>query len=142
MSPVELIKVAQQCAGGLTATAAADTASTSVSVQRVVRSIGSRSLATPAWRCGLNATLLRDGIPHGVWFVTYEISKDFMLSSKSLSLTAAETNPSEIVAVDEAIPVVVPLVSGKQDNSCGGADTYNEITSPVLYAFQVRWQLL
>lgn len=103
MSPVELIKVAQQCAGGLTTTTTTATAgSASLSMQRVVQSVGS----TP-W-CGLNATLLRDGIPHGVWFATYELTKDVMLSSTSNETTSLK----DVIAVDESIPVAVPLVSG------------------------------
>eukprot|EP00957_Ditylum_brightwellii_P201881 15327647-Ditylum_brightwellii.AAC.1 len=30
-----------------------------------------------AWR-GLGATLLRDGLPHGVWFASYQYSKDYL----------------------------------------------------------------
>jgi len=120
MSPVELIKVAQQCAGGLTAattTAAAaattDIGSVSVVVQRIVGSSSSSS-TIPWWNCGLNATLLRDGIPHGVWFATYELTKDVMLSSlKSNSDTTTTTSLKEVAADDESLPVVVPLVSGK-----------------------------
>lgn len=60
MSPVELIKVSQQVINKSFHTATATVAS---------------SLHTPvAWK-GLGATLLRDGIPHGVWFVSYEYCK-------------------------------------------------------------------
>lgn len=64
MSPVELIKVSQQCdlkADALT------------KGKTVARSMFSSS----SWR-GLNATLLRDGIPHGVWFASYELCKDIL----------------------------------------------------------------
>eukprot|EP00934_Nitzschia_sp_Nitz4_P008685 Nitzschia sp. Nitz4//scaffold245_size28976//2505//3458//NITZ4_008069-RA/size28976-augustus-gene-0.0-mRNA-1//1//CDS//3329543872//8675//frame0 len=61
MSPVELVKVSQQ-----------------VNVSKGVRSASQevlRGWSSSSWR-GLNATLLRDGIPHGVWFASYEVSKD------------------------------------------------------------------
>ena len=56
MSPVELVKVLQQCAGQ--------------SLSQAVRAA--------TWQRGLGATLLRDGIPHGVWFVAYEECKDVL----------------------------------------------------------------
>lgn len=55
MSPVELIKVQSQVKLGR----------------------GQPIDAAP-WNKGLTATLLRDGIPHGVWFVSYELSKDYL----------------------------------------------------------------
>jgi len=30
--------------------------------------------SSSGWK-GLGATLLRDGLPHGVWFVSYEVSR-------------------------------------------------------------------
>ncbi len=61
MSPVELIKVNQQVAGK----------SLSSATSQVATGFLSRRIA---WR-GLEATLLRDGLPHGVWFVSYEVMK-------------------------------------------------------------------
>ena len=62
MSPVELMKVNQQC-----------------QLEQSARTVGTNVLrqafTTDIWR-GLNATLLRDGIPHGVWFLSYEMLKD------------------------------------------------------------------
>ena len=56
MSPVELIKVNQQ-------------------VHVIGRDLSAKMLVnTIGWK-GLNATLLRDGIPHGVWFASYEYCK-------------------------------------------------------------------
>lgn len=66
MSPVELIKVRQQVVGIKTLNA----------ISNVMRGLTS----SQAWR-GLGATLLRDGIPHGVWFASYEICKE-RLSNK------------------------------------------------------------
>jgi solute carrier family 25 carnitine/acylcarnitine transporter 20/29 len=76
MSPVELVKVSQQTVGTKLRAALP-------------------SLHHP-WR-GLGATLLRDGIPHGVWFVSYEACKDVMMAGNG---TDAESS------------VQVPLVSG------------------------------
>ena len=61
MSPIELIKVNQQVSGASLVNAA-----TLVSTNLFSRSIG--------WK-GLEATILRDGIPHGIWFASYEYSK-------------------------------------------------------------------
>jgi solute carrier family 25 carnitine/acylcarnitine transporter 20/29 len=88
MSPVELVKVAQQCAGQSLTTASRHVTTTS------------------AWR-GLGATLVRDGIPHGVWFVAYEECKDLMLASWKVS--PADDYDDTAAA---PLPVVVPLVSG------------------------------
>ena len=74
MSPVELIKVQQQVVGSLPV---------------VLKP------TTIAFR-GLTATLWRDGIPHGVWFVSYEWCK---------------TNMTEEYRGTEG-GVVVPLTSG------------------------------
>jgi len=54
MSPVELVKVQQQ-----------------VHLAR-----GPIAVKRAPWSKGLGATLLRDGIPHGIWFVSYELCKD------------------------------------------------------------------
>lgn len=80
MSPVELVKVSTQC--NLQA-------STFAAASDVIRGL----LGQRGWR-GLNATLLRDGIPHGVWFVSYEWGKEYIDSTHML---------------DKA---VIPLISG------------------------------
>ena len=72
MAPVEGVKVSQQVQGS----------SLSNALQRF-------SLSR-----GLGATLLRDGIPHGVWFASYEVCKEWMMESQSMD------------------GVTVPLVSG------------------------------
>jgi solute carrier family 25 carnitine/acylcarnitine transporter 20/29 len=61
MSPVELMKVNQQVVGK----------SAKAAGMELVQGLNSRN---KSWR-GLNATLLRDGIPHGVWFASYEWCK-------------------------------------------------------------------
>jgi solute carrier family 25 (mitochondrial carnitine/acylcarnitine transporter), member 20/29 len=91
MSPVELIKVAQQCGSGASA----------VSAKRVVQTIAWSKSTTAT--CGLTATLLRDGIPHGVWFVAYDVCKETMMTS----LTNNHSTGSSVV-----VPVPVSLVSG------------------------------
>lgn len=70
MSPVELIKVNQQVAGKSLASA----------TSLVTTGFFSMNIA---WR-GLGATLLRDGIPHGVWFASYEFMKQTMENSNSM----------------------------------------------------------
>jgi len=65
MSPVELIKVNQQVHTKTSFTSAS---------QEVVLGIFRKKVA---WR-GLEATLLRDGIPHGVWFASYEYMKSLL----------------------------------------------------------------
>lgn len=59
-----MIKVTQQVIGK-----SVKSATTSV--------VGGLFSKTGAWK-GLGATLLRDGIPHGVWFVSYEYAKTEM----------------------------------------------------------------
>lgn len=76
MSPVELVKVSQQ-----------------IFTQKSFKETVQTRLTTQPW-CGLGATLLRDGIPHGVWFVAYEASKDGL---------------GRYVGHD---PVAVPLIAG------------------------------
>jgi solute carrier family 25 carnitine/acylcarnitine transporter 20/29 len=83
MSPVELIKVKQQVIG-------VDLLKTSTQVTRGL-------LSQASWK-GLGATLLRDGIPHGVWFASYQACKD-VLDAK-IGGTAHHDN------------VTVPLTSG------------------------------
>lgn len=68
MSPVELIKVKQQVVGK----------SVYDATMAVTSGISSYSIG---WR-GIEATILRDGIPHGVWFVSYEYCKRSMIIFK------------------------------------------------------------
>jgi len=81
MSPIELIKVSQQVIGKSVSEATTSvlsgllpgttTATTSITSSGNATNVKKSSYA---WR-GLGATLLRDGIPHGVWFVSYEFAK-------------------------------------------------------------------
>eukprot|EP00979_Chaetoceros_neogracilis_P007823 scaffold1688_cov226-Chaetoceros_neogracile.AAC.1 len=70
MSPVELIKINQQVVGK----------SLSSATSMVVSGAFSRKIA---WK-GLTATLLRDGLPHGIWFASYECSKNYLESLDSV----------------------------------------------------------
>ena len=88
MSPVELIKVAQQCSGSKNGYQMISAAQNIVTNRTVMS--------------GLNATLLRDGIPHGVWFVAYDVSKLTLMSY---------TTPQPFATV-ETVPVSVSLLSG------------------------------
>jgi hypothetical protein len=62
-TPVELVKVIQQVVGTNATSATAN-----------VVSSGIFSLTGGTWK-GLGVKLLRDGIPHGVWFASYEYAK-------------------------------------------------------------------
>mmetsp|Transcript_20916 Transcript_20916/g.24061 ORF Transcript_20916/g.24061 Transcript_20916/m.24061 type:complete len:279 (+) Transcript_20916:77-913(+) len=83
MSPVELVKVNQQVNGK------------SLSSAVLSVSYGMFSKPLRGWR-GLEATLMRDGLPHGVWFATYEFTK-----------TKIETE----TRIEKTSPVI-PLFSG------------------------------
>jgi solute carrier family 25 carnitine/acylcarnitine transporter 20/29 len=85
-SPVEWIKVQQQLGSTTSATVLA-TAPGTAATTTTAAGAGTttttstnallRNLAGHPWR-GLHATLWRDGIPHGVWFCSYEMCKDAM----------------------------------------------------------------
>lgn len=98
ISPVEWIKVHQQTAG-----AASTSQSTRSLAKTLFRHKGS------LWDRGLVATLLRDGIPHGVWFASYEYCKTEMLQrAKNESLETGGDDSSG--GYYES--ATVPLVSG------------------------------
>ncbi|KAL7552757.1 hypothetical protein ACHAWF_015995 [Thalassiosira exigua] len=83
MSPVELVKVKQQVVGE----------SVTSATTSVCRGMFSRS---GAWR-GLGATLLRDGMPHGVWFASYEYAKTKLTKYRSETRDGDEA-PEDAVA--------------------------------------------
>lgn len=87
MSPVELVKVTQQVVGE----------SVTSATTTVCRGLFS---STGAWK-GLGATLLRDGIPHGVWFASYEYAKTELTDYRSTSDDASQTSEDDI-----AIPML------------------------------------
>jgi solute carrier family 25 (mitochondrial carnitine/acylcarnitine transporter), member 20/29 len=94
MSPVELVKVAQQCSSNKNGYAMIS-AIQSITTNRTFMS-------------GLNATLLRDGIPHGIWFVAYDVSKVTLMSYRYNNNNVIQTT----INVEDNIPVSVSLTSG------------------------------
>jgi solute carrier family 25 carnitine/acylcarnitine transporter 20/29 len=88
MSPVELIKVNQQVDVGKPLVSTA-------------RNLLSHMFSPMAWK-GLGATLLRDGVPHGIWFVSYELGKEYL---GKLSFVQNEGS-------DHHKSFTVPLLSG------------------------------
>jgi len=68
VNPFELVKVAQQQSVERSGYEAAS---------RLAKRVGAGGLLTS----GLGATMLRDGLPHGVWFVAYEWAKANWLST-------------------------------------------------------------
>ncbi len=72
------------------------------SVTSATRSVvGGIFSSTGAWK-GLGATLLRDGIPHGVWFASYEYAKT--------ELTNYRNEGSEIPP--EGNDIATPMLAG------------------------------
>ena len=113
MSPIELIKVTQQVIGksGLAATSSVisglfkPTTFTSSSSS----SSGSATTTISAWR-GLGATLLRDGIPHGVWFASYEYAKVELTKYKQQN--DINNNDNERRNTSSEDEIVIPMLSG------------------------------
>lgn len=82
MSPIELFKVKQQ-----------------ISLKGNILGLSKEIVAkSTVWR-GLGATLLRDGIPHGIWFMSYEYCK-------------VEMTNSSLGNIDRHTIVTIPVVSG------------------------------
>jgi solute carrier family 25 carnitine/acylcarnitine transporter 20/29 len=99
MSPVELIKVAQQCSTSKNGYAMISAAKNVMSNRTVMS--------------GLNATLLRDGIPHGVWFVAYDSSKVTLMSyTTSTPMATVETVPVSVSLLSGAIAATVAWAVG------------------------------
>ncbi|KAG7336588.1 mitochondrial carrier protein [Nitzschia inconspicua] len=100
MSPVEWVKVQTQVVAGAGGSEARATAWHAT--QQLLRP----SIMT----CGLTATLLRDGIPHGVWFVSYEWCKN-VLDAKNVT-SDDDNNNAMAVASETHRQLTIPLVSG------------------------------
>jgi solute carrier family 25 (mitochondrial carnitine/acylcarnitine transporter), member 20/29 len=96
MSPVELIKVNQQVHTEQSALAAGKEV-----VRRTIVKQGA------VWR-GLTATLLRDGIPHGVWFLSYEVCKNNLEAATAIS----NIDKEDIIKTPQGKNWGIPLVSG------------------------------
>lgn len=111
MSPVEWIKVQQQTgAVDAAAVVAADgrrRAMTTIGLAKILWRDGNGGGARLRNR-GLAATLLRDGIPHGVWFAAYDWCKNRMTVDGRRK--ADDDDKSPPAAMYERI--TVPLASG------------------------------
>jgi hypothetical protein len=103
MSPVELIKVSLQC--WTTTTTASDN-----TTQTLIRH--TREWYPQLAMRGLTATLLRDGIPHGVWFVAYDVCKTTLHNPETTTTTSTHDNDASTTTTAAAVPVSVSLVSG------------------------------
>lgn len=128
MSPVELIKVQQQVhnvvgasasasAGTVpttTATATTPSAKTAIALSEwsLIRSLffSHSQNHRQLWQRGLHATLLRDGIPHGVWFVAYEWSKTELMKSATSSSTRNDDHERTIGTSTAAGMTLYPKV--------------------------------
>ena len=108
MSPVELWKVSQQTQ--LTTTTNTTMTTTTTMGQPWWRVLwGGRGSLSSSWQRGLGATLWRDGIPHGIWFVSYECAKDHL--QQTLSPSHYEYT---VPLISGAIAAIVAWVSKKE----------------------------
>jgi solute carrier family 25 carnitine/acylcarnitine transporter 20/29 len=113
MSPIEWIKVNQQTSITAISTSSNNTAGTTVMKQFL-------NNKSNLWNRGLTATLLRDGIPHGCWFASYEYCKTIMSSSSSSEIydyeASSNKNDSDSSSSSSSSSfyktVTVPVVSG------------------------------
>lgn len=74
---VELVKVKQQVVGE--------------SITSATTSVCRGIFTSAGWR-GLGATLLRDGLPHGVWFASYEYAKTELTNYRTIDGSEAPEN--------------------------------------------------
>lgn len=91
VSPFELVKIRQQAAGG----------AVTLAVSTLAGNLGRVGLCTR----GLGATLLRDGVPHGVWFAAYEWSKRRMVQ-------ASRDDDDDGATTSRRTDAAVPLCAG------------------------------
>ena len=117
MSPIEWIKVNQQISITNTNNSNTTTAGGTNVMKQFLQN------KSKLWNRGLTATLLRDGIPHGVWFVSYEYCKTMLMSSSSVSEKhdedddddedeTSKNNSSSSSSSSFYKTVTVPIVSG------------------------------
>ena len=91
VSPFELVKIRQQASGG----------AVTLAVSTLTGNLGRVGLCTR----GLGATLLRDGVPHGVWFAAYEWSKRRMVQ-------ASRDDDDDEATTSRRTDAAVPLCAG------------------------------
>ena len=121
MSPIELIKVSQQVIGKSVSAATTSVISgilpsiTTATTSTSSKSSSSSSSSVSAWR-GLGATLLRDGIPHGVWFASYEFAKmeltNMRNDSSSSKVIVLEGDHDDDDNNDTKDDIAIPMLSG------------------------------
>ena len=145
MSPVELIKVQQQVHQGATATTTAATMTAMIEPPPPSTSSSSswsmlRSLffhQSTHWQRGLTATLLRDGIPHGVWFASYEWSKQELTAITSSGTPTTTVNQVGVPMMAGAfaatvawvrIPIIHPISIEMESNGMELIGTYQCLT--------------
>eukprot|EP00536_Pseudo-nitzschia_multiseries_P008691 jgi/Psemu1/325309/estExt_fgenesh1_pg.C_2250004 len=130
MSPVEWIKVNQQTAVDRAATSTASSSSSSLSavLQKFLQN------KHRLWNRGLTATVLRDGIPHGVWFASYEYCKLQMLATTFTSISGENR---------ESLPTTIPVPGQDSSSSSSSSSSfYKTVTVPVVsgaFAATVAW---
>ncbi len=111
MSPIELIKVSQQVIGKSVSAATASV----VSGLLPGSNTSGTAKKTSSWR-GLGATLLRDGIPHGVWFVSYEFAKVELTKMRNGSTNVVgvkdESSTTSTTATTTEEDIAIPMLSG------------------------------
>eukprot|EP00573_Skeletonema_grethae_P002364 CAMPEP_0201689806 /NCGR_PEP_ID=MMETSP0578-20130828/3341_1 /ASSEMBLY_ACC=CAM_ASM_000663 /TAXON_ID=267565 /ORGANISM="Skeletonema grethea, Strain CCMP 1804" /LENGTH=340 /DNA_ID=CAMNT_0048174575 /DNA_START=68 /DNA_END=1090 /DNA_ORIENTATION=- len=114
MSPIELIKVSQQVIGKSVSEATTSVVSGLLPSTAVSgKNNHVKSSSSSAWR-GLGATLLRDGIPHGVWFVSYEFAKVELTKMRSGvgGTTVVMGGEEEASAATAEEDIAIPMLSG------------------------------
>jgi solute carrier family 25 carnitine/acylcarnitine transporter 20/29 len=125
MSPVELVKVRLQLEGH-------------GAVHRLVKTQGVKALSM-----GLSATTLRDVIPHGVWFATYEILKRFGRRREGIESVDQPLSVGSQLAAGGGAATVAWLVGYPADiiktrcQSCGGGSII-DVSRALYYAGGMR----
>ena len=100
VSPFELVKIRQQNAGSR------------APARKLTALLGGGILFR-----GLGATILRDGVPHGVWFVAYESSKRALerVSETKVEATRADASPEKNARASGSpsqTATAIPLAAG------------------------------
>ena len=115
MSPVELVKVVSQCHTHPPPPPPPlhHHNHPHPTKQRYMSSLSSSSvLYRKSIFRGLGATLLRDGIPHGVWFVSYDVCKTLQLEWEGETTTTTSTTNIRIPLVSGAVAATVAWIVG------------------------------
>ena len=130
MSPIEWIKVNQQISITNTNNSNTTTAGGGTGTNVMKQFLQNKS---KLWNRGLTATLLRDGIPHGVWFVSYEYCKTMLMSSSSVSEKHDDDNEEETSN---------SISSMSSSSSASSSSFYKTVTVPIVsgaFAATAAW---